>query len=243
MSSPIVFELCAEELAACLAAGPGGADRIEICTHLSVGGVTPHPHLVEAAVRQSGLPVHVLVRPTAETFVVSPAAERAAKAAILQARELGATGVVIGFLLPEMRVAAELTGELVALAGGLEVSFHRAFDEVHDQAEALEALIAAGCSRVLTSGGASNVLAGARPLGRLVEQAAGRIVVAAGGGLTLANAAAVARISGASHFHASMRPKPGGPASLVERIQAMLQLLRAAHAGASGLKGQPCLLP
>lgn len=241
MSSPIVFELCAEELATCLAAGPGGADRIEICTQLSVGGLTPAPCLIEAAVRQSGLPVHVLVRPTAETFVVSPAVERAAKAAILQARELGVTGVVIGFLLPEMRVAAELTGELVALAGGLEVSFHRAFDEVHDQAEALETLIAAGCHRVLTSGGAPDVLAGAPPLGRLVEQAAGRIVVAAGGGLTLANAAAVARISCSDHYHASMRPTPDGPKSLVERIRTMLQLLRAARAATPALTGQPHL--
>lgn len=81
----IIFELCAEELSACLAAARAGADRIELCTHLEVGGLTPSPQQIEPVVQQSKIPVHVPVRPSAETFVVSTAAERAVKASMRQA--------------------------------------------------------------------------------------------------------------------------------------------------------------
>ncbi len=126
---------------------------------------------------------------------------------LAHARSLGVSGFVLGILKPDGRVDVGRTRELVELAAGLEMTFHRAFDQTPSLEEALEDVIAAGCRRVLTSGGAPDVVAGAESLRRLVERARGRIAVAAGGGLRLANAVAVARITGASHFHGSLRRK------------------------------------
>lgn len=224
-SRKIVFELCAQQLEACLAARPGGADRVEICSRLDVGGLTPSPELVEAAVQQSGLPVHMLLRPTAETFVVSPESERAIRAGISHARDLGVAGVVLGLLRPDHTVPGELLGELVEMADGLEVTFHRAIDEVPDQSEALEAVIASGCHRVLTSGGKPEVSGGARNIAALVQQAGPRIAVAVGGGLTLSNAAEVARITGASHFHGSMRSTLHSANSMDQNIRTIIDTL------------------
>ncbi len=229
-SRRIVFELCAEQLEACLAARPGGADRVEICRRLDVGGLTPPPELIEAAVRRSGLPVHVLLRPTAETFIVSAEAERAVREGIVRARDLGAAGVVFGFIGPDHKVVGDLIGELVQLAAGLEVTFHRAIDEVPDQSEALETLIACGCHRMLTSGGRPEVSGGAGNIAKLLEQAGNRIAVAVGGGLTLANAADVARRTGATHFHGSMRSSVNGDKPMEQRIRAMVELLGHAQA-------------
>lgn len=124
---------------------------------------------------------------------------------LLHAKSLGARGFALGVLHADGRVDVERTRELVELAAPLEVTFHRAFDLTPSLDEALEDVIAAGCGRVLTSGGARDVVAGAESLARLVEQSRGRIAVAAGGGLRLANAAEVARATGASHFHGSVR--------------------------------------
>lgn len=226
----IVFELCAQQLEACLAARPGGADRVEICTRLDVGGLTPPPELVEAVVEQSGLPVYMLLRPTAETFVVSAEAERAVRQGIGRARDLGVAGVVLGFLRPDRTVPGELLGELVQMAEGLEVTFHRAIDEVPDQAEALEAVIASGCHRVLTSGGKPEVRGGAHNIAALVQQAGDRIHVAVGGGLTLSNAAEVARITGATHFHGSMRSSMHGTRPMDQRIRTIIDMLARSQA-------------
>jgi copper homeostasis protein len=121
------------------------------------------------------------------------------------ARRMGASGVVLGVLHPDGTVDTEKTREFVAMAGALEVTFHRAFDDVVCQEQALEEVIAAGCRRVLSSGGEPDVVRGVESLARLGKLAAGRIDVAVGGGLRLNNAAAVARATRARHFHGSLR--------------------------------------
>jgi copper homeostasis protein len=203
--SGIEFEVCAEGLAACDAAREGGAQRIELCCALSEGGLTPSHALLRAAVERSGLPVYVLLRPRGGDFVYSEDEWTLVEADLLHAKELGATGFVAGALDAAGRVDGSRMRRLVELAEGREVTFHRAFDAVADQARALEDVIAAGCARVLTSGGAPDVLAGVEQLRRLGEQAAERIVVMAGGGLRLESAAEVARISGLRRFHGSLR--------------------------------------
>ena len=204
----IIFELCAETLEACQAAKAGGADRIELCSALSEGGLTPSHGLIRAAVAQ-GLPVHVLVRPRAGGYCYSEAEQAVMAEDIGHARQLGAAGVVLGLLRPDHRVDIERTRALVELARPMAVTFHRAFDATPSLLIALEAVIAAGCNRVLTSGGERSVLAGAAQLMELVIEAGRRIEVAAGGGLRLENAASLARITGASHFHGSLRSRDG----------------------------------
>jgi copper homeostasis protein len=231
LSQPIVFEICAETLEACLAALPSGADRIELCTSLDVGGLTPAHSLIAQAVKQSGVPVHVLVRPRDGGYNYSDAEFDLICADVLECRSLGASGVVIGVLQADGRVDKKRTTALVKLAAPLEVTFHRAFDATADIDEALEDVIACGCHRILTSGGAPDVLTGAEKLASLVAQAAGRIDIALGGGLRLENAQEVRRITGASHYHSSVGYSPDASpvdANLVEKIRALVQVLRDA---------------
>jgi copper homeostasis protein len=201
----IIFELCAESIQACLAAREGGADRIELCTALSEGGLTPSHGLIHTAVQRSGLPVHVLLRPRGGDFLYTEDEFALMREDLLHARSLGASGFVLGILRADGTVDMERTRELVDLAAPLEITFHRAFDYTVSLERALENVIATGCRRVLTSGGKRDVLAGADRLARLVELAAGRIEIAAGGGLRLKDAADIARTTLASHFHGSLR--------------------------------------
>jgi copper homeostasis protein len=232
LSRPIVFELCAETLDACLAAREGGADRIELCAALEVGGLTPHHELVTEAVHRSGLPVHVILRPHADGFHYSVAGFDSICEELHLARRLGVTGVVFGILHADGGVDVERTRTLVDLAGPLETTFHRAFDATPDLAQALEDVISTGCDRILTSGGAPDVLAGADTLARLVTQAADRIQIAAGGGLRLENARTVARITQARHFHGSLQQPATNtllrPTVSVEDIRRMKRILQGA---------------
>jgi copper homeostasis protein len=201
----IVFELCAESIDACLVARDGGASRIELCSALSEGGLTPSHGLIREAVSRSGLPVHVLLRPRGGDFVYTGAEFDVMLEDLNHLRLLGASGVVLGALKTGDSVDVERTCQLVAMAGTLEVTFNRAFDYTASLEQALEDVIATGCQRVLTSGGERDVVTGGRLLARLVEQAAGRIEIAVGGGLRVNNAAVVARTTGARHFHGSVR--------------------------------------
>jgi copper homeostasis protein len=207
----IVFELCVESVEACLAARDGGAHRIELCTALSEGGLTPSHGLIRAAIERSGLPVHVLLRPRGGDFLYTTEELQVMREDLKYARALGASGVVMGFLNADGGVDVERTREFVALAGSLEVTFHRAFDYSASQVQALEDVIATGCRRVLTSGGEQDVVRGAEALALLVKQAAGRIDIAVGGGLRLSNATGVARVTGARHFHGSLRRTAPSP--------------------------------
>jgi copper homeostasis protein len=201
----ITFELCAETLQSCLAARKGGAHRIELCSALSEDGLTPSHGLICAAVEQSGLPIHVLLRPRGGGFVYTASEFAFICDDMKHAGDLGASGFVVGVLQADGTIDLDRTNELVELAAPLEVTFHRAFDLTPVLDASLEAIIAAGCRRVLTSGGEPDVVAGSVHLARLVKQAAGRIDIAVGGGLRLSNAALVARSTLASHFHGSMR--------------------------------------
>jgi copper homeostasis protein len=201
----IVFELCAESIDACLAAQQGGASRIELCSALSEGGLTPSHGLIREAVRSSGLPIHVLLRPRGGDFMYTNAEFNVMCEDLKHLRLLGARGAVLGVLRVDGTVDIERTHELVEMAGPLEVTFNRAFDHTASLDQALEDVIASGCRRVLTSGGERDVVSGGKSLARLIEKAAGRIEIAVGGGLRLRNAAAVARTTGAQHFHGSIR--------------------------------------
>lgn len=193
-----------------MAAGEGGAARIELCSALSEDGLTPSHSLIQAAVQHSGLPVYVLLRPRAGGFVYSDDEFALIREDLLHARSLGARGFVVGVLRSDASVDVERTRDLVELAAPLEVTFHRAFDITPSLDEALEDVIKAGCRRVLTSGGRRDVVAGSANLARLVERAADRIQVAAGGGLRIENASLVARTSKAKHFHGSLRRMQSG---------------------------------
>lgn len=199
-----LFELCVTDLEAARAAESGGADRIELCSQLSVGGVTPDHELMTKTIQTLLIPVHVLIRPRPGDFVFSSAEFGEMKREIERAKAAGAAGVATGVLLPDGRVDVERTRELVALAKPMKVTFHRAFDETPDMVGALEDVIRCGVDCLLTSGGEPDVLTGAESIAKLRTLAAGRLDVMAGGGLQLASLVEVLRRTGVSHLHGSL---------------------------------------
>lgn len=200
------LEICVETLQACHAAVEGGADRIELCAALSEGGVTPGKGFLREALAAVALPVHMLIRPRSGHFFYTPAEFRMICADIEVAIEAGAAGIVVGMLTQDRQVDMTRMVEVVRRAEGRAVTFHRAFDQACDLAKSLEVLLELGCSRVLTSGGRPTVTEGFDSLAMLAGQAAGRIRIAAGGGVTLGNAAELMSIQGLD-LHASLRPK------------------------------------
>jgi copper homeostasis protein len=199
-----LFELCAESVEAARAGESGGADRIELCSQLSIGGITPDFDLITAVVMAVSIPVHVLIRPRAGDFAFSSNEFSLMRDQISQAKQAGAAGVAAGVLLPSGSVDVERTRELVMLSHPMKVTFNRAFDEATDLVQALEEVIATGADCLLTSGGAPDVLAGAESIARLCRQAGDRLDVMAGGGLQLTNLVEVVRRTSVSHVHGSL---------------------------------------
>lgn len=235
MTGPLFFEACVESLQATRAAEFGGADRIELCSRLDCGGVTPAPALMIAVVSAVSIPVHVLIRPRAGDFVYSMEERDAMRRQIDAAREAGASGVALGVLRAEERVNVEATRALIEYARPMDVTFHRAFDETADLSGALEEVIESGADSLLTSGGAQDVLSGAGSIAELAQQARGRIQIIAGGGLRLSNLSEVVRRSGVYALHGSLTREShaanGVPdARLLERsVRDAIRLLRDLH--------------
>ena len=203
------FELCAESLDAAKAAESGGADRIELCANLSIGGLTPSLELMRATTGALSLPVHVLIRPRGGNFTYSEEEFLLMRHQIEQAKSLGAAGVVVGVLHQDGRVDINRSRTLVELAYPMKTTFHRAFDETPQLNEALEAVAQTGAEFLLTSGGEADVLTGAAAIGRLRQQAGELLQVMAGGGLTLKNLPEVAQQSGVSCLHGSLMRRHG----------------------------------
>lgn len=218
-SSPLLLEIAAGSLESALAAQAGGADRVELCGSLGEGGVTPSFGMIAVARDRLRIPLHVLIRPRAGDFVYSPAEWESMRRDVEACAGLGCDGVVIGALDAHGAVDVAGCAALVEAAGDMKVTFHRAFDCVADRRVALDAVVALGCARILTSGGADSAEQGAAMIAADIAQAAGRIALMPGAGLAPANLAAVAQATGASEFHASAREfTPGigreGPAGL-----------------------------
>jgi copper homeostasis protein len=188
-------------VASALAAERGGARRLELCDNLADGGTTPSAGMIAAVKAAVRIPVFVIVRPRGGGFVYSDAELDVMRRDVDAAVALGADGVVAGVLRGDACVDGPRTKALVASAQLLPVTFHRAFDLVPDQHEALETIAAAGVSRVLTSGGAPIAVEGADTIGSLVKAARARLIVVAGGGIREENVAELVRRSGVREIH------------------------------------------
>jgi copper homeostasis protein len=199
-----LFELCAESLPVALIAQSAGADRVELCSQLGIGGLTADIDLVATAVQKLHVPIHALLRPRGGDFVFSAAEFELMRVQLQRLKEIGVSGIVSGVLLSDGRVDLTRSRELVELACPLEFTFNRAFDETPDIDEALETVIATGADWLLTSGGEADIQKGVDAIARLVQKSAGRIGVIAGGGLRLADLEMVLRRSGASSLHGSL---------------------------------------
>ena len=194
-----------------MAAERGGADRVELCSDLLEGGVTPSAGLLLQVRRRIGIPVFVLIRPRGGDFVYSSEEFETMREDIRQAQRLGADGIVLGVLEAHARVDVARTRELVELARPLPVTFHRAIDMTADPEAALDDVIKTGAVRVLTSGGARNAMQGLANLACMVQASQEEIAVMAGGGLSPETLPRVAEATGAAEFHASLRTASRSP--------------------------------
>lgn len=200
------FEICANSVESCVAAQAGGADRVELCAGIPEGGTTPScGDIATARELLTTTRLHVIIRPRGGDFLYSPIEQRIMLKDIETARNLGADGVVFGCLTPEGDIDRPLMEQLMKAAQGMSVTFHRAFDVCRDPHRALEQIIALGCDRLLTSGQQATAEAGAGLIARLVEQAAGRIIVMPGSGIRPSNIAAIERVTRATEFHSTAR--------------------------------------
>ncbi len=232
----MAVEICVDDVEGALAAEQEGADRVELCSALSEGGITPSLGLVRtvlARVRRIG--VQIMVRPRGGHFVVSPAELDVMLADIAQLRaEPHApevrVGFVVGALTRDGAIDVPAMQRLQAACAGAPVTFHKAFDAAHDLPAALEVLAALGIERILTSGGEGSAEAGAVRLAQLVEQAAGRITILAAGGVRAHNVRALIERTGVREVHLrAMREVPGRPpATSAVEIAAVLRAVSVA---------------
>jgi copper homeostasis protein len=229
MKKRALLEISVETLDAALAAVRGGADRIELCENLSVGGVTPAARLLQQAREQIQIPIFAMIRPRGGNFCYSPAEFQQMKREIALAKATRMDGLVFGILTSQGLVDLHGNAELVNLAKPLPVTFHRAFDELEDLGQGLEQVIAAGATRVLTSGGKPRAEDGSSQITRLIQQARERIVVLPGGGIRPGNLTKVARETRASEFHSGLSNFLPGPhdthRKFEEGVRTLIKLL------------------
>lgn len=199
--SRVLVEAAIDSTAAGLAAVSVGADRLEVCRDLSVGGLSPDPEWVRQLKAEVEVPVFAMVRPRPGSFCLSPDELNRCREEIRALRLAGADGLVTGALTAAGRVDEPATRELVDAAGSLPVTFHRAFDELADPIEALERLIGLGVTRILTGGGPGRALEGAEILRQLVDRAGDRIRIIAGGGVRGDHVARLVAVTGVSEVH------------------------------------------
>lgn len=197
----ILLEVCVDDAAGIRAAAEGGADRIELCAALALGGLTPSAGLMEIAA-ESGVPAMAMIRPRAGDFVWSPVEVRAMQAEIAAVRSFGLAGVVIGASLPDGRLDGDVLARLVAAASGMDITLHRAIDLTPDPAEAMRLCAGLGIRRVLSSGGAATVADGVERLAAMAAAAPG-ISVMPGGGVGPDSAALLAAHLPLREVHAS----------------------------------------
>lgn len=207
----VKLEVCVDTLDSALAAEAGGAQRLELCAGLDVGGLTPGVGLMKSVVRQSRLPVHVLIRPRAGDFCYSEAEIAMMESDIAQARELGAAGAVFGALTEEGHVDVTAIRRLKKAAASMALTFHRAFDLTVDPWTSLDVLIDEGFHYMLSSGQAASAMEGKELLRNLAAACQGRLEVMPGSGITPENAGLVARETNVSWLHASARSTSPGP--------------------------------
>ena len=201
----MIIEIAVFSLEAAIAAYQAGAHRIELCTAAAEGGLTPSAATMRLAKKYVKIPIHVMIRPREGDFCYSEKEFESMLLDIAAAKMVGMQGIVAGILNTDGTVDEKRTAILVDAAAPMNVTFHRAFDMVSDQDKALEAIIYAGCARILTSGGQQTAPKGIDKLADLVSKAGDRISIMPGSGVNLSNLKQIAEVTGAKEIHLSAR--------------------------------------
>jgi copper homeostasis protein len=201
------LEICVDSVESAVAAEMGGAQRVELCSALSEGGLTPSLGLIREVRSRIGIGVYVMIRPRGGDFLYSDEEFSIMREDIAYAAEAGANGAVFGLLTADGNVDVERTAELVEAtqSASMEVTFHRAIDMARDLESSLEDVVSTGAHRVLTSGGAQSAALGSARLAGLVQAARGRIGIMVCGNVRQENVQQIVQTTGAHEFHASLR--------------------------------------
>jgi copper homeostasis protein len=200
MAEGVRVEVCVDSVESAVLAQEGGAHRVELCDNLVEGGTTPSAGAIAVARRRLSIGLQVIVRPRGGDFCYSEIEFEVMREDVERARGLGADGIVIGLLHEDGSVDVERTRVLIERARPATVTFHRAFDMCRDPREALEALVALGVDRVLTTGQENSIWDGLPLVAETVRQAANRIIVMPGGG-NERNVGAIVAQTGAREVH------------------------------------------
>jgi copper homeostasis protein len=216
------LEIACFDVASAHVAIAAGVDRIEFCTGLAVGGLTPDLAQTRALKTHTDIPIFVMIRPHGDGFVYDAAALEQMAASITAFKTIGVDGFVFGILTEQGEVDIPKNKALVALAAPLPCTFHRAFDRTHDPLAALEAVIGCGFTTLLTSGRAPTAVEGIPVLQALIAQAGDRLTVMPGGGVRAANIGLLRAALDTAFFHSSGIPAHGLVADLRE-VEALLK--------------------
>ena len=203
MARPLI-EVCVDSLESAKTAVRGGADRLELCANLIIGGTTPSPYLIREAAKL-GVPVNVLIRPRFGDFCFTEAEKEEQLEQIRGLKALGASGAVVGALMPDGTLDSAFLADCRAAAQGLHLTLHRAFDVCADARAALETAVSLGFDTILTSGQKATAAEGAALLGELVKQADGRIAIMPGSGVNAGNLPGLIQSVGAQAYHLSAK--------------------------------------
>lgn len=199
------LEICIDSVESAIAAERGGAQRVELCSDLLEGGISPGAGLIASVRRHVAIALFVMIRPRGGDFCYTDLEFEVMREEIRNARRLGADGIVLGLLDLQARIDVARTRQLVELASPLPVTFHRAIDMTPDLNAALEDVIATGASRILTSGGAPDATRGMDQIAQMIGTAKGRISIMLGGGISFENIINIVKTTGATEFHSSIR--------------------------------------
>jgi len=201
----MIIEICANSLASALAAQKGGAQRIELCNNLMIGGTTPSPGTIKLVRTALDIEVFVLIRPRVGDFCYSDLELQLILEDIQFCKANGMDGVVVGMLQSDATLQVEQLQKVIQAAHPMKITFHRAFDWVPNPFETMETLIELGVHRILTSGQANTAYEGRELLAQLVRRANNRIQIMPGAGINLDNVKEIVKVSGAKELHLSAK--------------------------------------
>jgi copper homeostasis protein len=202
---PVKIEICSDSLMSAMTAEKGGADRIELCTGLAEGGVTPSQGTIASVVENVKIPVNVLIRPRPGNFCYTPEEISSMIRDIEFCKSAGVAGIVCGALDREGNVDMQVSKELLDAAGSMDSTYHRAFDVVNDPLQALESIIKLGYKRILTSGQMISAFEGRFSIAAWVKTAGEQIIIMPGAGINERNLTELFKSTHATEFHMSLR--------------------------------------